>query len=333
MKLKLVTNKIVLLLLQFAIANGWTATYKQPVKNIKDESVSFSKQITIPFTQLLVYWNGKKPAQGYWQISARIKDSKTKKWSKKIVLMDWGKNRNHSYSDTTLKNIKNHHVRLEVENNQKAAGFMITITAKNGAKLSDLDLIGATISDFSKFESENFQKYQNTKSIKLNLPKISQIETEHKDAHRICSPTSLAMVLGYLSQKKIDAGTTADKVYDSSLDAYGAWQYNIAHASEILRHKYSVHLKRLAFFQDILDNLKVGLPVIVSVRGEIRGAPKAYNNGHLMVIIGYNSQTKQVICHDPAWQQDNEVLQYYPLKDFLSAWDRSYRLAYCFERK
>jgi hypothetical protein len=289
-----------------------------------------------PFSQLLVYWNGKLPKNGKWEIYAQVKYVQNQKWSEPILLMRWQKRQNCSFLHSCKdQKFKNYHVRSELENQQLADAFKITILPKNKADLKSLSLIGATtcnLKEFKKDSKAEHKKFKSTQGI-LKLPKISQIATEHKDAARICSPTSLTMALNFLGDLKLNPNNTANQVYDSCLDAYGSWQYNIAYASDILHDKYYVHLKRLKSFQEIIDSINKKLPVIVSVRGDIKGAPKSYQNGHLIAVIGYDAQRKKVICHDPAWSKNKEVFKAYPLSDFLNAWAKSHHLAYCFEKK
>lgn len=296
---------------------------------------TFTKEC-LEFTQLLVYWNGKMPKLGSWEIFAQVKYAQTQKWSEPILLMRWQKKQNCSFMNSSKDNkFKNYHVRLELENQELADAFKITILPKNRADIKSLTLIGANtcnLKEFKKSSKLEYKKFKSTPNV-LKLPKISQIATEHKDATRICSPTSLTMALNFLGDLKLNPNNTADQVYDNCLDTYGSWQYNIAYASDVLHEKYYVHLKRLQNFQEIIDSINKKLPVIVSVRGDIKGAAKSYQNGHLIAVIGYNAQRKKVICHDPAWTKNKEVLKAYPLADFLNAWAKSHHLTYCFEKK
>lgn len=312
----------------------WSCNSTKKFEN-PENVASFAKECP-EFTQLLVYWNGQIPKIGCWEIYAQVKYALNQKWSEPMLLMSWQKNQNCSYLKSCKdKKFKNYHVRLELENQQLADAFKIKILPKNKADIKSLSLIGATTCNIKEFEKTSYKEHKNFKSTNyiLKLPKISQIATEHKDATRICSPTSLTMVLNYLSDKKLNPNNTADQVYDNCLDAYGAWQYNVAYASDILHNKYYVHLKRLQSFQEVINDINKKLPVIVSVRGDIKGAAKSYQNGHLIVVIGYDSKKRKVICHDPAWTENNEVSKAYPLDDFLNAWAKSHHLAYCFEKK
>lgn len=324
----------ILTIISFGMIVPWSYNHTKKFNKAVDKAI-FTKKCS-PFTQLLAYWNGKIPKVGSWEIYAQVKYVKSKKWSDPILLMCWKKNKNCSYLQCSKdRNSKNYHVRFELENQQLADAFKITIVPKDKADISSLKLIGATTCNLEKFKKSKkieHQKFKSTQNI-LKLPKISQLATEHKDAIRICSPTSLTMALNYLSNNKINPHNTADQVYDNCLDAYGAWQYNVGYASDVLHEKYYVHLKRLKSFQEIINDINKKLPVIVSVRGDIKGAAKNYNNGHLIVVVGYDAKTKKVICHDPAWPDDEMVHQAYPLTDFLRAWEKSHHLAYCFEKK
>jgi hypothetical protein len=102
----------------------------------------------------------------------------------------------------------------------------------------------------------------------------------------------------------------------------------MAHAFEEAEGKMLFAVSRFNSFENLYNHLRKGIPVAVSVRGHIHGAPRTYNNGHLLVVVGYDSKTKQVICHDPAVSETKLVKIKYPLKSFLQAWERSHRLAY-----
>ena len=50
-----------------------------------------------------------------------------------------------------------------------------------------------------------------------------------------------------------------------------------------------------------------------------------------MVIVGWDNNTREVLCHDPACESHEMVFKRYPLEDFLRAWECSHRLAYIAE--
>jgi hypothetical protein len=67
---------------------------------------------------------------------------------------------------------------------------------------------------------------------------------------------------------------------------------------------------------------------MVSVRGELVGAAKPYNDGHLLLVVGYDAKQKKIICHDPAFEDVSQVAASYDVDGFLKAWARSRNLAY-----
>ena len=136
------------------------------------------------------------------------------------------------------------------------------------------------------------------------------------------------MLHDYLTCQTNDPLNFADKSYDNGLRVYGSWPFNMAHAYELGDGRHFFYTARLQSFKSLHDVLKQKIPVPVSVRGAIIGAPKEYNNGHLLLVVGYNAHTHCVVCHDPAAPSDTETLKEYPIDSFIKAWDRSRRLAY-----
>ncbi len=138
--------------------------------------------------------------------------------------------------------------------------------------------------------------------VKLKVPKrIQGIVPEI--GGRICSPTSLSMVLEYLGQKDFETADTAWAVYDNKKDIFGNWSFNVAHAGEL---GYNAMVE----YYDI-DALKYslskGTPVICSIKikaGQLTesGYPNRSTNGHLIAVIGHtNIDGKDwVIINDPA---------------------------------
>lgn len=139
------------------------------------------------------------------------------------------------------------------------------------------------------------------------------------------------MLLGYLLGQEIDPLEFAEHSFDTGLDAYGSWPFNMAHAFERSGGEVYFAAARLNSFAGLYQRLKQGIPVVVSVRGYLAGAPKIYSHGHLLMVVGFDSERQRVICHDPAFPSDEKIFTSYPLKGFLMAWERSHRLAYLAE--
>ena len=147
----------------------------------------------------------------------------------------------------------------------------------------------------------------------------------------MCSTTSCSMLVSFLMNTMVDPLDFAQHSLDSGLNAYGSWPFNVAHAFELCGGKYFFSVARLPSFRELHHHIYRGIPVVVSVRGYLQGAPKVYSNGHLLLVVGWDAKRKQVICHDPAFKKSRKTLKRYDIASFLSAWERSHRLAYIAE--
>jgi hypothetical protein len=70
------------------------------------------------------------------------------------------------------------------------------------------------------------------------------------------------------------------------------------------------------------------IPVAVSIRGSLRGCAWPYNNGHFVVVIGWNKDKQMVRCIDPAFKNLRQTARWYHLSDFVRAWGKSRNLSY-----
>ncbi len=148
-----------------------------------------------------------------------------------------------------------------------------------------------------------------TCEVKLNVPKRLQGDVP-RIGGRICSPTSLSMVLEYLGEKNLETEDTAYAVYDNKKDIFGNWSFNVAHAGE----------KGYNAIFDYYDigavkySLNCGTPVICSIKikaGQLAGSgfPTRSSNGHLLVVIGHTTVDGKdyFIINDPAVSPGCEI--------------------------
>ncbi|MBS0625241.1 MAG: C39 family peptidase [Verrucomicrobia bacterium] len=164
-----------------------------------------------------------------------------------------------------------------------------------------------------------------------DFPLQSQMTLDHIRNKHLCSPTSTANAINYLlGEKIVDPTDFAAKIHDDEFDIYGNWILNTAEATRLLAGRYRCHAERMKGFASLHERLMQGLPVVVSVKGNLPGAPQPYNSGHLICVVGYDPREEAVYCVDPAYPTNESTLCAYPLKDFLAAWGTRYNLAYLF---
>jgi hypothetical protein len=308
----------------FCNCSAWTWTYKKDFALDKRDQFTYFVKQTECFNQLIFSWNILRPLKGYFKFYVSVRT--TSGWSRWFNAADWGFGVQRSYLDKD-SDIGFYHVRLEVFK-AKADAFRLKIEAVDGADLSLLKSVAVTVSDKALIKAETYNELRNLPNVFIkNVPAQSQMALKHEDNGRICSPTSISMLLGYFKRKKINPLITAQSSFDDGLQAYGSWPFNIAHAFESYSNcRFSV--VRLASFKNLHSYLQRGVPVVVSIRGNLKGAAKDYPHGHLILVNGWNKDKKLVYVHDPAFKRDSLVRHSYRVEDFLKAWERSHRLAY-----
>ncbi|MGH7346153.1 MAG: C39 family peptidase, partial [Candidatus Rokuibacteriota bacterium] len=153
--------------------------------------------------------------------------------------------------------------------------------------------------------------------IRLVVPALSQMEEDAAIRHRVCSPTCVAMVLGYHGHH-VAVSELAAEMLHPELDLYGVWPAAIRAAS---RRGVGGYLLRFPDWAAAAWCLDRGMPVIASVRygaGELTGAAVAETSGHLLVLTGQAGG--DVFVNDPAAPRASEVARRYRLDELRRVW-------------
>lgn len=310
----------------------WTFCYRKTFdKNplIAGEH-AFERVDVMPFSHLIFSFNALRPIPrgAYYRFSLSVRGVKSKKWLSWHRMFEWGNGVQRSFADK-IKPDGYSHVRFDMHGGTHADGFRVRVEAFHGASLAGIKLLSVSVAELADFKSEcPCGRYAGCTSIYVSgVPCRSQMVAEHPRAPVICSPTSLCMVTSYILNRELDVCTFANGVYDRKLDIFGNWIFNTAYAYTLCPQCH-FYVQRLHSFAALYQLLHRGIPVVVSVRGRLRGAPKAYPSGHLLTVVGFDVDKLTVVCHDPAAPTVSEVEREYELMDFLLAWERSYRLAY-----
>jgi len=148
-----------------------------------------------------------------------------------------------------------------------------------------------------------------------------------------CSPTSLAMLLGYYGRlpaassyawvKSSYADRWVNQVarmtYDYGYHGTGNWPFNTAAAATRLPDTFVTRLTDLRMAEAFV---RAGIPLAVSIRfgrGQLTGAPISATAGHLVVLAGLTSSGDPVVM-DPAARSDATVRRTYDRAQFERAW-------------
>jgi len=280
---------------------------------------------TVFFDELLLSWNARRPHTGALTFSVKVK---TDKWSPWLHYASWKYSGQEGGTPLPAESlIKVDQDILSIKDTQ-ASGFGVRVEAIGGASLESFYALHACINNRQNY----FPCYKASgRAIDLDIPKLSQMKLMHPRNNHMCSPTSTTAVIRYLLRSKAEPLEFAKGAYDEAFNIYGNWALNVAHASHLLGASWRCWVQRLNCFDDILERLWQRTPVVVSVKGPLKGSPLPYNEGHLIVIKGFDPNGRGILCMDPAFPTDGETHAAYPLEDFLEAWERRRRLAYIFE--
>ena len=318
----------------FGQSDAWTWHYHKVVPDEQARAHSekreliFTKQHVPLFTQLVFSWNAFRPQKGYYTFYMQTRDATTQSWSRWHKMVDWGDCVQCSYESSSDGKSRYVYVRLETEQQRKGDAFRIKVVAHKQADLSQLRGFTVNASDLHRFQPESIA-FNHLPSVYIDrVPKFSQLQLDHEDCRTMCSPTSCSMWVSYLTKRQVHPIAFAEASFDKGLKAYGSWPFNMAHAFELAGGAFRFYAGRLHSFSALHSKLLQGTPVVVSVRGDLQGAPKSYANGHLMVVVGFDAQKNVVICHDPAAESARGTYKKYPVESFVRAWERSRRLSY-----
>jgi hypothetical protein len=163
----------------------------------------------------------------------------------------------------------------------------------------------------------------------LFVPPLSQFAQSETIGHRICSPPSVSMVLGYYGVSAAPLAL-ADRAYTSAHDLYGVWPANIGAAATFGIGGVLCHL----ITWDSVDYfLRRDIPVVASIRytaRDLRDAafyrPTGETTAHLVVVRG--ARDGRVIVNDPAGRTESEVRREYDAAEFARVWFEGSGMAY-----
>ena len=154
----------------------------------------------------------------------------------------------------------------------------------------------------------------------LDVPQCSQM-VYPDGGEAWCSPTSVAMVLGFwgapgacVDRVRAAVARVADPAY-----GLGNWAFNVAYAASL---GHTAVVARFSALADVEPWLAAGVPVVLSfgwAAGDLDGAPIASSDGHLAVLAGFDPNGDLVV-NDPAAATDAAVRRTYRRAQLERRW-------------
>jgi hypothetical protein len=280
-----------------------------------------------PFDELIISWNAFRPLKGFYLISVSLY---TTQWSAWLPYAAWHLDRQNSFDSRDFSlNIHSFQDIVTCQNPEKAGKFKIRIEAKEGASLENFFRL-SVCTTLGRLEFD--KRIHHKVSFSLPIPPLSQMTLNHPRQGSLCSPTSTTALIHYLTkQTTLSPLSFAQAIYDDQFDIYGNWVLNVAQAFVELGKNWKGWVMKFSSFEQVLSQLFNKIPVIVSIRGPLTGSAQPYQSGHLVVIRGYNAQTHQILCMDPAFLSPKETFVAYEYDEFIQAWKKRGFIGYFFD--
>lgn len=279
----------------------------------------------LTFNELLLSWNIYTPPAAGFCVEARVGRTSNDSWSPWLYFGEWG-----DAPPAVEKTTSFDHGRVDVDYFRAAANTVFDrlqyrVRASTTAASADIhvDRIAVCVSNTTGALIPIRKPSDGTPGPeqwlrRLPVPPRSQKSEAAEIATRICSPTSLSMVMAYYG---VDRPTqkVAESCFDAANDIYGNWPRNIQAAFALGVPGY---LTRIADWPTAKRYIADGRPLIASIRvdtpGALPGSPYQTTNGHLLVICGFDKDGN-LETNDPA-APPGAVPMRYPRDAFARAW-------------
>ncbi len=316
---------------------------------------------TAPFEYMILSWNADTPKGSYVEIQGRVyaQSPNGPKWSEWLSWGNWSStafidqerrpamagSAIRAKADDPVARVATDELYVKGTMGETADLFQYRlILHKAGEQASEpspkVTLVACTIRNSLKDQSIPVVIPDNAPDLAklekdLNVPTYSQQTRYMKIASSICSPTSVAMALGYHGVD-ISPDETAWGVNDYVGDMFGNWAFNVAYAATHGMQAYvayGVVAPDVDPWYPVKTEIVNGNPVVVSVKyrtpgykgrtePEVEGVPINYTAGHLVLVRGFTWRDgrEYVIVNDSAAGTNDEVRRMYPADQFYKAW-------------
>lgn len=294
------------------------------------------------FTELLPSWSAKTPAGTWIQVLVKARDS----GGRVSGFKDLGRwaHQDSTFRRTSAGSQADALVRVATDTLAAQPGVRLTgyrvrvkLMQVPGRRTPKLRSVSAVTSTPGAVPATS--RPLSSAPVSLPLPGYSQMTHTGQNpeygggGEAWCSPTSLAMVLGYYGRLPAPSAYTwvrrsyADRwvnhlarlTYDYRYRGTGNWAFNTATAATRVTDAFVTRLQGLRMAERFV---RAGIPLVVSIRfgrGQLDGAPISSTAGHLLVLSGFTSAGHPIVM-DPAAPSNATVRRTYDRAQFERAW-------------
>lgn len=281
----------------------------------KREGVYLSEVVHVkPFEKMICSWNSHTEVGNTLELLVRVKGRDWSGW------MSYGKWTTDGLNKGSIANQGDAVARMVIDEilcKDSCNAYQFRVVFSTESVLTSPALKSVHVSTTDKKELELVE----VMNADIEVPQLSQMVIRGI-GNRICSPTSMTMVLNYFGEK-LEVLDVAKGAFDHGGGIYGNWSYNVAYAGECGMEAKVIYCHKV---KTMLDYIRSGIPLIASVktnkRDQLPGAPEAYPSGHLLVVRGFDAEDNMIIVNDPASSDVTAVRRTYPIDAFAKVWNR-----------
>jgi Peptidase_C39 like family len=277
--------------------------------------------------QLIVSWNAELPSGTRLQVDARAfyPDHATKWFHLGLWSADPSK-----HPRTSVKGQQDSDGDVDTDTlvlKQGAALFQVRVTLLGeGRKKPKLKFLSLSLLDSQAVPAALPPKRAAWGKL-IDVPERSQMAYENGD--KICSPTTISMLLAHWSQQLGRPGLDCDVpevvtgVNDPAWGGTGNWVFNTAYAGSFRRLRaYTTRLSDVSELEALIER---GIPVGLSLcYNRLRGKSRE-PSGHLVVCVGFTKNGDPII-NDPGTSK--QVRKTFPRANLVDAWAYSKNAVY-----
>lgn len=290
--------------------------------------------VTGGFEEALVSWNASVPEGTGMCLELRVRESGKTPWSPWLYVGDWG-----TVTPPPLYLRKDDPggpkvdasapLRTEFEGGKVDVDFFVSTrtwgraqyrvrtTTAEPAKSRPVLLRSVSLC-FSRRVDGPIPAHAPALERRIEVPFRSQKTEKPEIAGRICSPTSVAMLLEHRGVSN-STQQVADLLFDRRHDIYGNWTRAVQGAYELGVPGY---LARFGDWKSVEESIASGQPLVISIaakQGELVGAPYESTAGHLLVLTGFDGKGG-VHVNDPAVADAAAGARTYSRTDLERVW-------------
>lgn len=156
-------------------------------------------------------------------------------------------------------------------------------------------------------------------SVDLAAPFVSQKTPRPELSGRLCSPASVAMAAAWAGRADATVEAIADAAHDARHDLFGNWPRNVQAAWQF---GVPGKVARIGSLEDAWRTLASGVVIVASIKadkGQLKDAPYADTQGHLILIRGYDAEG-HLLVNDPACSTAEAGQRVYRRQDMAQVW-------------